>query len=743
MSLQIARVGTLDKASREPQDYSQYTRLPYITDPYSYTRRATRTVMVGDVGVGGDNPIRVQSMTTTDTLDTAGTVAETIRLVETGCEIVRITTPTAKDAENLKNIRAELERQGYHHVPLVADIHFNPNAAMEAAKWADKVRINPGNFADAKKFAILEYTYDEYQRELERIEAKFKPLLLRCKELGRSIRIGTNHGSLSDRIMNYYGDTPEGMVESAMEFALIAEKYDFKELIFSMKASNPKVMIQAYRLLAARLDALGMNYPFHLGVTEAGNGEDGRIKSAIGIGSLLEDGIGDTIRVSLTEDPEHEIPVALRLARRYTPVAAGLLAKAAITDATPVPVATEWPQVAADAPVLPDARQPYHFNKPETHLIQIGTAHVGGENVPQISADLAGFPAELAGPTRGAGRALPVFGAKLKGAPSRPDFFEAGANVTLPENRTARTEPLNVLLNFEAGYLEAANNQQPDGFAVNISTPFADYCELLTQALDHARSGDAALLVRASVPFENDRAEIEAAARHFFPAVDLALEAARLAVEKGFEKLVLALSARTVAYTLRSNRLLGTRLQEAGYTFPVQIIAPEIDPSAHLDEHFINAAIATGALLTDGIGSVLKIANHDRGNLRAAEAVQLGYNILQAAGARSSKAEFIACPSCGRTLFNLQETTERIKARTSHLVGVKIAVMGCIVNGLGELADADFGYMGGAPGKVNLFVGKECLEKGVPTEQAVDRLVDLIKSHGRWIEPEEEETEVN
>ncbi|MBN9392056.1 MAG: (E)-4-hydroxy-3-methylbut-2-enyl-diphosphate synthase [Chloroflexi bacterium] len=739
MSLQIERVGTLDKTSRGPQDYSQYTRLPYIPDPYSYTRRQTLPVMVGDVGVGGDNPIRVQSMTTTDTLDTAGTVAEAIRLVETGCEIVRITTPTAKDAENLKNIRAELERQGYLHVPLVADIHFNPNAAMEAAKWADKVRINPGNFADAKKFAILEYTYDEYQRELERIEQKFKPLLLRCKELGRSIRIGTNHGSLSDRIMNYYGDTPEGMVESAMEFALIAEKYGFKDLIFSMKASNPKVMIQAYRLLAARLDALGMNYPFHLGVTEAGNGEDGRIKSAIGIGSLLEDGIGDTIRVSLTEDPEHEIPVALRLARRYTPVEARLLEKAAIADATPVPVATEWPEVAADAPVLPDARQPYHFSKPETFTIQIGTSHVGGENVPQVSADLAGFPAEMAGTPKGAGRSLPVLGAKPKGAPTRPDFFEAKVGTILPENRAARSEPLNVLLNVEGGNLPATDGSQPDGFIVNISTPFADYSEGLTQVLDHATEAGLAVLVRANAPFADDRAELDAAAHHSYPAVDLLMEAARLAVEKGFEKLVLALSARTVAYTLRSNRLLATRLHEAGYKFPVQVIAPEIDPSADLDEHFINAAVATGALLTDGIGTVLKIANHDRGNLKAAPAVQLAYNILQAAGARSSKAEFIACPSCGRTLFNLQETTERIKARTGHLVGVKIAVMGCIVNGLGELADADFGYMGGAPGKVNLFVGKECLEKGVPTEQAVDRLVDLIKSHGRWIEPEAEE----
>ncbi len=742
MSLQIERVEKLARASRGPQDYSQFTKLPYILDPYSYRRRTTQTVMVGDVGVGGDNPIRVQSMTTTDTMDTAGTVAETIRLVETGCEIVRITTPTAKDAENLRNIRAELEKQGYH-VPLVADIHFNPNAAMEAAKWADKVRINPGNFADAKKFAIVEYTYDEYQRELDRIELKFKPLLMRCKELGRSIRIGTNHGSLSDRIMNYYGDTPEGMVESAMEFAIIAEKYDFKELIFSMKASNPKVMIQAYRLLATRLDALGMNFPFHLGVTEAGNGEDGRIKSAIGIGSLLEDGIGDTIRVSLTEDPEYEIPVALRLARRYTPVNPELLRLADITGETPVPVATEWPVTPVDAPDLPDRRDPYHFNRAETTPIQIGTVHFGGENVPQISADLGGFPQELAGPPKGAGRALPVFGAKKtsKSAPTRPDLFEAEVDIAaaLPADRASRAEPLNVLLYVDAHTLEAAASQQPDGFAVNISTPFADYRDFLALVIDRAKADDKALLVRAAYSFEDGRAEIEAAARHFYPAVDLLLEACRLAVQKGFEKLILALSARTVAYTLRSNRLLSTHLQEANLRFSIQIIAPEIDPDASLDEHFINAAIATGALLTDGIGTMLNIANHDRGNLKATVAVQLGYNILQAAGARSSKAEFIACPSCGRTLFNLQETTERIKARTGHLVGVKIAVMGCIVNGLGELADADFGYMGGAPGKVNLFVGKECLEKGVPTEQAVDRLVDLIKSHGRWIEPDPDE----
>ena len=412
-----------------------------MADPYGYRRRKTRVVMVGDVAIGGDNPIRVQSMTTTDTLDTEGTVAEAIRLVETGCEIVRITTPTAKDAENLRNIRAELEKRGVR-VPLVADIHFNPSAAMEAAKWADKVRVNPGNFADAKKFAIVNYTYDEYQRELERIEQKFKPLLLRCKELGRSIRIGTNHGSLSDRIMNYYGDTPEGMVESALEFTLIAEKYDFHELIFSMKASNPKVMIQAYRLLAARLDALGLNYPFHLGVTEAGNGEDGRIKSAIGIGSLLEDGIGDTIRVSLTEDPEFEIPVALRIARRYTPVAPELLAKARITDALPLAPASQWPAPVEGLPTLPDYRDPYHYTKRPTTDLVIGKALVGSEHLPQVAADLAAFPAELR-EAKGAGRVLKMAGGTVSGhaAPTRPDFYD----ISLTEGVTLARRPHDAL----------------------------------------------------------------------------------------------------------------------------------------------------------------------------------------------------------------------------------------------------------------------------------------------------------
>ena len=718
-----------------PQDYSQYTKLPYITDAYGYHRRQTRVVMVGDVAIGGDNPIRVQSMTTTDTLDTAGTVAEAIRLVETGCEIVRITTPTAKDAENLKNIRAGLESQGIH-VPLVADIHFNPNAAMEAAKWADKVRINPGNFADAKKFAVLDYTYDEYQRELQRIEQKFKPLVLRCKELGRSMRIGTNHGSLSDRIMNYYGDTPEGMVESAIEFALIAARYDYHDLIFSMKASNPKVMIQAYRLLAARLDALGMNYPFHLGVTEAGNGEDGRIKSAIGIGSLLEDGIGDTIRVSLTEDPEYEIPVALRIARRYTPVNPALLAKAAITDELIMPAASQWPVAPATTPVLPDRRDPYHYTKRETLPVNIGKVTVGGEHLPQVSADLTGFPKELQ-EAKGAGRVLKMAGGTsggaTQGAPTKPDLYDFSATVSLPSDRQTRYDPLNVLAVVTPDTLEAAVAQSPDGFEVSLTGQLEQDLAFLKTLF--AQAADRAVLVVAPSGFANAQTELVAQAAHDYAAVEHLLAVAELAHSAGFEHVLLAVQSHTPSYNLRANRLLATHLNEAGLAYPIWLITPSAGEAASLDEHFINASIAAGAVLTDGIGNALSVPAHH--TLPAPQAVQLAYNVLQAAGARSTKAEFIACPSCGRTLFNLQETTERIKNRTGHLVGVKIAVMGCIVNGLGELADADFGYMGGAPGKVNLFVGKECIEKGVPTAEAVDRLVDMIKSHGRWIEPEE------
>ncbi|MHB8619718.1 MAG: (E)-4-hydroxy-3-methylbut-2-enyl-diphosphate synthase [Chloroflexota bacterium] len=516
--------------------------------PYA-GRRATREVMVGGVGVGGHNPIRVQSMTTTLTRDVKGTAAQAVRLVEAGCEIVRITTPTVQDAKALGAIKARLREQGIG-VPLVADIHFSPAAALEAADHADKVRINPGNYADSRKFAVRDYTDAEYLAELDRIEERFTPLVLKCKNRGAAMRIGTNHGSLSDRIMNRFGDTPEGMCESALEFVRICRQHDYHDIILSMKASNPKVMIAAYRLLAARMDELGMNYPFHLGVTEAGNGEDARIKSSIGIGSLLVDGIGDTIRVSLAEEPENEVPVARDLASRYE---------------------------QRDRPALPSIPgDAFHFRRRPAYTL----GGVGGHST------------------------IAVVG--------------SGARADLPH--------------------------PPDG----------------------------CLVVRGSSAAELIRSGRDAAAAPGGRPIHLRIDSADL----------------------------------------------------------MEASIGLGALLCDGIGDSVGV-----GAGTAEQAEELAFNILQASGARLSRTDYVACPGCGRTLFDLESTTDRIKARTAHLPGVRIAVMGCIVNGPGEMADADFGYVGSAPGKVNLYVGKEQVARGIATEEADERLIELIKSHGRWIEP--------
>jgi len=717
---------------------TKYSKLPYIADPYAYNRRQTRVVMVGDIGVGGNNPIRVQSMTTADTLDTDSTVAEAVRLVKVGCEIVRITTPTAKDAENLKNIKAALEAKGIN-VPLVADVHFNPNAAMEAAKWAEKVRINPGNFADAKRFAVRDYTDNEYQAELSRIEEKFAPLALRCKELGRAMRIGTNHGSLSDRIMNYFGDTPEGMVESAMEFAAIARRYDYHDLIFSMKASNPKVMIQAYRLLVARLDALGWDYPMHLGVTEAGNGEDGRIKSAIGIGSLLEDGIGDTIRVSLTEDPEREIPVALRIARRYTPIDQTLLELSEISDPLPTVLPENHHKEQSTLP-LPDPRDPYHYTRRETEVVEVARIKIGGENVPVVIGELT--PARITELLH-AKRELPIAGAKKKRsteAPIIPDIY-------LVDEFTEEIKQLKAHLGQNLPTLAVVYVEQEakDGLDDGADGLMFNLFEQVGGQSNKAQvQGMARLAAAANVPLflqsvAAGKSLYRSVTSHSFPELENLLEAAQICRQEGVQQLVLGLGLDSSARTVWSYRLLAARLQARGWHNPIHLEAPGLPDGATADDCLINDSIGLGSLLTEGIGDSIQVVyiKEPVPALSATQQVQLSFNILQAAGARSSKAEFIACPSCGRTLFDLQSTTERIKAKTGHLVGVKIAVMGCIVNGLGELADADFGYMGGAPDKVNLFVGKTCVEKGVPTEQAVDRLVEIIKQHGRWIEAEE------
>jgi (E)-4-hydroxy-3-methylbut-2-enyl-diphosphate synthase len=710
---------------------------PYLLNPYAYHRRKTREVMVGKVGVGGNNPIRVQSMTTTQTKDVEATLAQTIRLVKAGCEIVRITTPTSQDARALGEVKRRLLEMGID-VPLVADIHFSPTAAMEAALYADKVRINPGNFADEKRWNVREYTDAEYQAELERIEEKFKPVVLRCKERGISMRIGTNHGSLSDRVMNRFGDTPEGMVESAIEFAAICRKYDYHDLIFSMKASNPKVMIEAYRLLVSRLDALGWDYPLHLGVTEAGNAEDGRIKSSIGIGSLLDDGLGDTIRVSLTEEPEEEVPVAFAIAGPYNElIAAG---------ARPAPQASTFK----------DLRDPYHYIPRPTYEVATGAVKVGGLQQVGVVASV-GDPSLW--PNGDLFLAVADL-AKRKGQNAlRPDLIRVPISamdeihpLTSELHRRSQEEDPSAGKSALALIVDAADDY---GAAARIAPDLHGIGGIKLDAVVgepvdwDAYEGCVTAAISAQVPlwlqardFRTSSSLLEAvlAGNDDFPSVDLVLEMARRAHDVGHRGLTLSLYAHDPdpSYLVRAYRLLSTRLAEAGRKYPMHITElaenradhPVAHPQ-HSDNWLIEPSIGIGSLLCDGIGNSVEIA----GDGTSEERLALAFNILQASGSRTVKAEFVACPSCGRTLFDLQETTERIKKATGHLRGVKIAVMGCIVNGLGELADADFGYMGGAPGKVNLFVGKECVEKGVPTDQAVDRLIDIIKSHGKWTEP--------
>ncbi|MGI8586679.1 MAG: (E)-4-hydroxy-3-methylbut-2-enyl-diphosphate synthase [Chloroflexia bacterium] len=679
--------------------------------------------MVGNVGVGGDNPIRIQSMTTTLTKDVDATFEQTLRLIDVGCEIVRITTPTTNDAKALGEVKRRLLARGIT-TPLVADIHFSPNAAMEAALWADKVRINPGNFADAKLFKVQEYTDADYEGELARIEEKFAPVVLRCKERGIAMRIGTNHGSLSDRAMNRYGDTPLGMVESSLEFIRICEKYGYYDIIVSMKASNPKVMIQAYRLLAARMDELGMDYPFHLGVTEAGSGEDARIKSAIGIGSLLEDGLGDTIRVSLTEDPEFEVPVAYHLAERYTP-RGGEILRCAQNDSN------GKNDGGAQGEGLPDLRDPYGFDPRPTDTVRIGRSKIGGGLPAQVTVSLEGMLPPMPGALTG------VLGlARRVGEPGvRADVLSVP--VARADDVATLGKVIGEMRDMGKPFPVIAVVGEPS--LVAPATATADGVKLaLIMGRDPAPLLDAYLALPEAerkplwVDLLDTRSDPElhkAQEEHRFEIVDELLAAAKRLHEAGVRQAILSMTIDETAYRLRAYRLLDSRLRALGYAYPLHLIATEVD---HADEErLLASAVSLGALLTDGIGA--SVQTYGRGDFDAR--LVFAYNMLQAAGARVSKTEFVACPSCGRTLFDLQSTTERIKARTGHLVGVKIAVMGCIVNGLGELADADFGYMGGAPDKVNLFVGKECVEKNVPTGVAVDKLVDLIKLHGRWVEP--------
>jgi (E)-4-hydroxy-3-methylbut-2-enyl-diphosphate synthase len=692
---------------------------PYCASPYRYQRRKTRVVAVGDVRLGGNYPIRVQSMTTTDTCDTAATVKQIIRLAEVGCEIVRVTAPSIRDAENLKHIKAELKRHRVN-VPLVADIHFTPNAALIAADYVEKVRINPGNYADRKLFQIKEYSDDEYEAELERLEKAFKPLVLKCKQNGVAMRIGTNHGSLSDRIMNRYGDTPLGMVESALEFVRICEAYGFRDLVLSMKASNPQVMIQAYRLLAARMDELGMDYPFHLGVTEAGDGEDGRIKSAIGTGTLLDDGIGDTVRVSLTEDPVAEVPVCYALIKPYNDRLRAL-------DA-PQPERIELRlSPRADLHLeVPEARNPYEYARRPAAVVDVGGVKVGGTQPMRVELaprtplrDTAALLAEIEALARPGRREQPAVEIV-----QLPVAAEADVETCIAVAHALRARGVTVPLAVRASAAVAGLTRLlPSVAKLNVSpVPWgaeAEGAARLEELIAAAKAIGGVLqwdVGPACIPSPS------------IPTLEGLVEAALALCHRcqahGFGAYLLAIEG---AQTIPAYRLLAARLAAAGIEAPLMLKTPRLAA----DEALLRASLTLGSLLCDGFGDAIEVVSE----LPSPDALRLSYNILQGARRRISKTEFISCPSCGRTQFDLETTTQRIKAQTGHLTGVKIAIMGCIVNGPGEMADADFGYVGAGPGKINLYVGKACVERNIPFHQADAKLIELIKAHGKWIDP--------
>lgn len=635
--------------------------MKYCNSLTAFSRFQTREVMVGDLGFGGNNPIRVQSMTTANTMDTLATVEESIRMIEAGCELVRITAPSKKEAENLKNIKEELLKRGYS-TPIVADIHFTPNAAEIAAKIVEKVRINPGNYADKKKFEEIEYTDKSYQEELDRIREKFIPLVKICKEHKTAMRIGTNHGSLSDRILSRYGDTPKGMVESAMEFLRICRDENYHEIILSMKASNTRVMVQAYRLLVHEMMKENMNYPLHLGVTEAGEGEDGRIKSAVGIGALLADGLGDTVRVSLTEAPEFEMPVAHKLLNHFE----------------------NYKDHSVIEPVNKYPLNPFEYQKRKSNTV----LNIGGKNVPIIKAD---------------------FSHKKKITPA--SFFALGYNYSVPLDKWHISDmaadyvfvgdheldfevpgTLGVVYNYKKwkthkkGYPCLKVNEYLEELdkSEKMNMIYAAYSDLSTSLFDKLKNDKTAVLL-LDTHNKNTIAELR---RFIIKLINNNIKTPVI-VGKGYEN------------------LSEQQLQ-------------------------ISASSDLGSLLLDGLGDGIFIYAPTCSSDQKINS--LGFGILQATRTRISKTEYISCPSCGRTLFDLQETTAKIRKVTDHLKGVKIGIMGCIVNGPGEMADADYGYVGTRPGKITLYKEKNIVRKNIDEEEAVDALIDLIKEHGDWVE---------
>lgn len=641
--------------------------LPFCNDLFSYSRFKTREVKIGDVAMGAGNPIRIQSMTTTDTMDTKATVEQSIRMIESGCDYVRITAPSLNEARNLELIKKELRSKGYQ-TPLIADIHFTPNAAEMAARLVEKVRVNPGNYADKKKFDVIEYSDSDYREELDRIRTRFTPLVKICKEYGTAMRIGTNHGSLSDRILSRYGDTPLGMVESAMEFLRICEDLNYYNIVLSMKASNPKVMVEAYRLLVATMIQNRMNYPLHLGVTEAGDGEDGRIKSAAGIGALLEDGLGDTVRVSLTEDPEFEAPVAIALVNRY--------AKREL--APPV----KSPSVEAIA-----LYTPFEFSKRESN----GVMNIGKDNVPRVIADLSERDEIL-----------------------EANFFALGYQYSKALDKWNLTDMAcdfvylgNKDISFEIpGTLGLIYNHQKWDQLAEKKQCYPLFC-----GEEYFRT------VYKSTEIN-------------FVAVDYEVLTEEFLSKISADKTVVLILDSFHEHAVAEQRAAFMVIVKSGCPLPVVIKRNYRDLSDELLQLY--ASTDFGSLLMDGYGNGTWIKTIGCGNPDLNN--RLAFGILQASRTRISKTEYISCPSCGRTLFDLQETTARIRKRTQHLKGVKIGIMGCIVNGPGEMADADYGYVGVGVGKITLYKGKEVVRKNIATEEAVDALIDLIKEHGDWVE---------
>ncbi len=640
----------------------------YCNSLTHYSRRITREVNIGGVPLGGNNPIRVQSMTTVDTMDTMGSVEQTLRMVESGCEYVRITAPSIKEAQNLDNIKNELRKRGCD-VPLVADIHFTPNAAELAAKIVEKVRVNPGNYADKKKFEQIEYTDQAYADELKRIEDKFSPLVEICKAHGTAMRIGTNHGSLSDRIMSRYGDTPIGMVESALEFIRICEKMDYKELVVSMKSSNSQVMVQAYRLLVNKLDEEGLEpYPLHLGVTEAGEAEDGRIKSSVGIGTLLEDGLGDTVRVSLTEEPEVEAPVARIMVDR-------LIEK---NKQKPINDIDSY------------AINPFEYHRRKTTEV----LNFGHENVPRVIADFS----KVAD--------VEVKDLKAIGHSYLPELDKWGMNDLGADYIYTGSKPLEFML--------------PNGLKEVM-----DYDVWLTLTDDQNK-----------FPYITDLKNVKDLHEKLnFVAwnTDKDDQTIFCFLEK-YANTALILHSDN-AHRTASIRRFVVELMNRNIEVPV-VLNYSFDKLSE-DELMIHASTDAGTLLVDGIGDGIMLSPSFNASVETLKLYNnTAFGILQAARTRITKTEYISCPSCGRTLFDLQETTAMIRKRTDHLKGVKIGIMGCIVNGPGEMADADFGYVGSGKGKITLYKGQEVVKRGVPSEHALDELIELIKENGRWVEPE-------